>query len=126
VYGAHGKPALAGYQELQFNLSHAGDWAFIVITNGVPAGVDIERIRPQLDIKPLLVRLGESDLPEDQLELFNRWTLREARSKAAGGALFDPPATNIRGVTLEAPEGYAASVALVGCIPAPRYCVGKR
>lgn len=126
-YGPHGKPALPPISDTQFNLSHAGDWAMIAITRSVPVGVDIERIRPNLDMAPLLERLGETSLPSGVQELYHVWTRREARVKAAGGALFETPAANICAVDVKAPEGYVASVALVGFEPEIRYCGnGKR
>jgi 4'-phosphopantetheinyl transferase len=123
-YGEHGKPALIRGGDIEFNLSHAGDWALIAVTRAVPVGVDIERIREKIDMAPLLERLGESNLPAARDELYQRWTQREARSKAAGGALFDMPPDTIRATRLNAPEGYAASVALVGFEPLVNYCGG--
>ncbi len=122
IYGEHGKPALLPFSDVEFNLSHAGDWAMIAVTRSVAVGVDIERIRPDVDMAPLLIRLGESNLPQGVQDLYQVWTRREARSKAAGGALFDKPSDNISAVDLNAPPGYAASVALVGHEPDVRYC----
>jgi 4'-phosphopantetheinyl transferase len=122
TYGEHGKPALPAFPELNFNLSHAGDWAMIAVTRSVPVGVDIERIRPGIEMADLLERLGEDNLPAATQELYQRWTSREARSKAAGGALFDKPAEEIFATDLSAPPGYAASVALVGYKAVVRYC----
>jgi len=122
TYGEHGKPTLANWPRIQFNLSHAGDWAMVAITREVPVGVDVERMRPNLDMAPLLRRLGESDLPENRDELYQRWTLREAKSKAAGGALFDTPLAKIHAVPLSAPSNYSAAVALVGFTPDVNYC----
>ena len=31
IYGAHGKPALLPFSDIEFNLSHAGDWAMIAV-----------------------------------------------------------------------------------------------
>ncbi|HVV44373.1 MAG TPA: hypothetical protein VHC72_04185 [Bryobacteraceae bacterium] len=121
VLGEHGKPALFPLSNIQFNLSHSGDWALIAVTSAVPVGVDIERIRADLDMAPLLERLGERDLPAATHDLFRRWTQREATSKAAGGPLFAEPAANIRAVDVEAPEGYVAAVALEGYEPEVRY-----
>ncbi len=120
VCGAHGKPALS-HSEVEFNLSHAGDWALIAVARSVPVGIDIERMRENVDIAALLLRIGETDLPEGLARLYQTWTRREARSKAAGGALFDPPPREACAVDLEAPEGYAASVAMVGFSPTPIY-----
>jgi 4'-phosphopantetheinyl transferase len=122
VVGAHGKPALLPVSDVEFNLSHAGDWALVAVTHRIPVGVDIERIRVNIDMKPLLVRLGESTLPETTQELYQVWTRREAGTKAVGGALFDRPAENTCVVNLKAPAGYAASVALVSREPDVRYC----
>lgn len=122
TYGPHGKPALLPFSDVEFNLSHAGDWAMIAVARSVPVGVDIERIRPNIEMAPLLERLGETDLPTGRQELYQAWTRREARSKAIGGALFDKPPENVIAIDLQAPEGYAASVALVGREPEVRYC----
>jgi 4'-phosphopantetheinyl transferase len=122
IYGQHGKPALLPFSDVEFNLSHSGDWAMIAVALSIPVGVDIEHLRLNVDMVPLLQRLGETDLPATTQELYQAWTRREAKSKAAGGALFDKPPCNIFSVDLNAPAGYAASVALVGYEPVVRYC----
>jgi 4'-phosphopantetheinyl transferase len=126
IYGEHGKPALLPFSNVEFNLSHAGDWAMIAVTRAIPVGVDIERIRPNVAMVPILRRLGETnaenDLPDETQQLYQVWTRREAKSKAAGGTLFDKPTGNIGAVDLTAPAGYTASVALVGYEPDVRYC----
>jgi 4'-phosphopantetheinyl transferase len=119
--GPHGKPALAderGDTAIEFSLSHAGTWAMVAVTRGVPVGIDIERIRDNVNMAALLQRLGES-LPDTQtsLSLFNAWTRREAMSKAVGGALLDAPTADLRTCHLDAPEGYSAALALVGQNP---------
>jgi phosphopantetheinyl transferase len=119
--GRQGKPFLPEHSGVEFNLSHSGDYALVAIARGVPVGVDIQEIRPQADMAVLLRRLSESDLPAGTAELYSRWVRREARSKAAGGALFDPPSPEIYAEDLEAPEGYAAAVALRGFTPLPVY-----
>jgi 4'-phosphopantetheinyl transferase len=119
--GPHGKPALVPANGIEFNLSHAGDWAVIAVSRSIPVGVDIERLRLNVEMAALLHRLGEADLPDSDLDLYRRWTRREAKSKASGGALFDTPAADIHAVDIEAPAGYAGSVALVGCEPVVRY-----
>lgn len=122
--GPHGKPALAEHTGLEFNLSHARDYALIAVSRDIPVGVDIQDIRPKADMAVLLRRLGEADAGTTA-ELYARWARREARSKAAGGALFHPPSPDIRAVDLAAPEGYAAAVALQGREPCPRYWLGR-
>lgn len=120
TYGPQGKPSLK-FSRVPFNLSHAGDWAMIAVTRSASVGVDIESIRPNVDMAALLRRLGETDLAGTLPELFRVWTRREARSKAAGGTLWDKPADDVRAIDIAAPEGYAASVALVGYEPVPQY-----
>jgi 4'-phosphopantetheinyl transferase len=120
VTGPHGKPSLSVSSGIEFNLSHAGDWALVAVTTGYPVGVDIERAREGVDLAALLRRLGETDLPENQDELLRAWTRREAKSKAAGGALFDRHELDFRVCDLDAPAGYAASVALIGRDPVVR------
>jgi len=126
IYGEHGKPTLLPFSDVQFNLSHAGDWAMIAVAHSIPVGVDIERLRANVDMAPLLHRLGEINLPDETQQLYQVWTQREAKSKAAGGALFDKPADNICAVDVTAPAGYAASVALVGYEPEVHYCAGGK
>jgi 4'-phosphopantetheinyl transferase len=121
AYGKNGKPALLPFTQIEFNLSHSGDWAVIAISRSVPVGVDIERIRADVEMAPLLRRLGEVDLPPSQLELYQAWTRREARTKASGGALFEKPEENIRAIDINAPAGYAAAVALEGYAPMAEY-----
>ncbi len=124
--GPYGKPALAGGVQLEFNLSHAGDWAMVAVTHGVPVGIDIERIRENLDMGALLRRLGvpvgsaDGDLLSTPAGLFTAWTRREAMSKALGGALMNPPAGDFRLCDLVAPAGYTAALALIGRDPRVR------
>jgi 4'-phosphopantetheinyl transferase len=117
VLGRHGKPALADGSGVEFSLSHSGDWAMIAVTRSVPVGIDIERIRKNVDIAALLGRLGEKNLPEGQTALFTTWTRREAMTKALGGALMKPPSGDIRTLSLAAPDGYCASLATIGHDP---------
>lgn len=115
--GPHGKPALVESGGLEFNLSHAGNWAAIAVARNVPVGVDIERMREEVDMASLLRRLGETSIPETSEELYRAWTRREATSKAAGGALFDRWDHDFGVRELVAPEGYCGSVALIGYEP---------
>lgn len=116
-FGPHGKPALADHTSVEFSLSHSGTWAIVAVTRGVPVGVDIERIRENLNMAALLRRLGETSLPTGQTDLFDAWTRREAMTKAVGGALLDTPTGDLRTCHLDAPEGYSAAVALIGHNP---------
>ncbi|HJC63999.1 MAG TPA: 4'-phosphopantetheinyl transferase superfamily protein [Candidatus Blautia merdavium] len=44
VSGAHGKPGFPGYPQIQFNISHSGEYAACALTR-VPCGLDIQEIR---------------------------------------------------------------------------------
>jgi len=116
-YAKHGKPALLSASSIEFNLSHAGDWAMVAVAQAVPVGVDIERLRANVDMAALLRRLGETDLPQTEQELYQVWTRREARTKAEGGPLFTRPADDTCAIDVAAPPGYSASVALAGYQP---------
>ena len=119
--GPHGKPSVAG---IEFNLSHAGGWAMIAVCGSAEVGIDIEAIRPNVDIAALLARIGETQLNGSRAELFQVWARREARTKAVGGPLMEIPAGDLRVVDLKAPEGFAAALAMVGRDPLIRYCGG--
>jgi 4'-phosphopantetheinyl transferase len=93
IAGRYGRPALDGYPELSFNVSHAGEHALIAISAGRVVGIDIERIDRSLDWPPLadLVcttderRALEDHAPEKQLRGFLlSWTAKEALLKALG------------------------------------------
>jgi 4'-phosphopantetheinyl transferase len=115
--GSHGKPALMDGGGVEFNLSHAGSWAAVAVARNVPVGVDVERIRNNVDMVALLRRLGAKSIPETTEELYRAWTRREATSKAAGGGLFDRWEHDFGVRELQAPDGYCGSVALIGHEP---------
>jgi 4'-phosphopantetheinyl transferase len=119
TYGAHGKPAVPG---VEFNISHSREWAMIAVAGAIPVGIDIEAIREDVDIAKLLGRIGEPGLAGSTRELFHAWTRREARTKALGAPLMEIPGGDVRALDLEAPAGFAASVALVGWDPVVRHC----
>ncbi len=93
----------------------------IAVTRGVQVGVDIERRREGVNIAALLKRLGETDLPDGCTSLYSVWTRREAKSKAVGGRLFDRLTADFGVCDLDAPDGYSASLALVGREPNVRF-----
>lgn len=115
----NGKPAVTG---VEFNLSHTQDVAMIAVSKDAAVGIDVERLRPNVDMAALLARLGETDLPTDLDGLHQRWTRREAATKARGGKLFDPIDAGIRIVDLAAPAGHFAALAAVDAMPEARYC----
>jgi len=84
----NGKPFLPGGPH--FNLSHSGKFAMCAVSTS-PVGCDIEEIVPLED--EVLRQIGS----------IGEWTLAEARYKCGAGAA--------EAVRVEAPAGYAASIA---------------
>jgi 4'-phosphopantetheinyl transferase len=98
-YGSHGKPYLAGNTDLQFNVSHCDGLALLAFVRDREIGVDVEKIRPQDDVKKLAERffsLNERErlrnLSGDELysAFFRCWTRKEAYIKATGDGLSLP------------------------------------
>ena len=114
----HGKPCLdssvAG-ETVAFNVSHSHGLALVALTPGGRLGVDLEKIRPEVDWRPLARRYFSGaefraldEFPED-LRLkafFTCWTRKEAFVKALGAGVayglkeFD--------VSIDPDEAYAA------------------
>src|SRR5690606_16284291 len=97
-YEPKGKPTLHSLEssELNFSVSHSGDWVLIGIAHRHRVGVDIERMRPLRDFRRLVDRYFATrestvirGLPEaQQLDAFFAcWTRKEAYVKAHGGGL---------------------------------------
>jgi 4'-phosphopantetheinyl transferase len=101
-YLAGGKPQLATAQNpntLQFNVSHSGGIALIAIGSQHRLGVDIEKMRRDIDAEALAERFfsireraGLRTLPEGLLVrgFFACWTRKEAFLKATGTGLSFP------------------------------------
>ncbi len=91
----HGKPALLS-GDLHFNLSHSGELALVALAAGSELGVDIERIRAQVEMEAIARRFfapSETETllaypePEREPAFFRCWTRKEAYVKALGGGL---------------------------------------
>jgi len=98
--GAHGKPRVAGdAQGLRFSLSHSGDRVALGVLRGAELGVDVEQLKPDLDLDALagatlagdeaaeLARVGAADRT---LAFLTYWTRKEAVLKATGEGLQVP------------------------------------
>ncbi|MBN6053818.1 4'-phosphopantetheinyl transferase superfamily protein, partial [Nonomuraea sp. RK-328] len=76
-----------------FNLSHSGDWALVAVAApGTRVGVDVERIRADLDHVELARRMYQPEEAERVRErgleeYFRLWTAKEAYVKATGAGL---------------------------------------
>jgi 4'-phosphopantetheinyl transferase len=101
-YSSNGKPQLPPKQNprgLQFNVSHSADVALIAVGAELQLGIDIEKIREEVDTAALAQRFfssregaGLQALP-DHLRLagfFACWTRKEAFLKATGTGLSFP------------------------------------
>jgi 4'-phosphopantetheinyl transferase len=94
-----GKPELtpaAGAPPLRYSLSHSEGLAMVALTLGREVGIDVERVRPSLDVANIVERYfapGERAawraLPECQrlAAFFRCWTRKEAYLKARGVGL---------------------------------------
>ena len=93
VSGPHGKPALAD-GALEFNVSHAGDFAAIAVAVGAPVGIDVEFEKTMSDLGALATRFfapSEAEAivraPNATALFFDTWAAKEAVVKAAGGGV---------------------------------------
>ncbi|ADP15914.1 4'-phosphopantetheinyl transferase superfamily protein 2 [Achromobacter xylosoxidans A8] len=139
----HGKPRLdvacSADPAPYFNVSHAGGFALIALSDSVPVGVDIERRDPHCDVASLsrlVLSTHELESPEERrLDFFDCWTAKEAVLKAlglgvaehlqrlsvfgpgpAGGSCYALHRENLEGpnvdvLRLDSPSGYAAALA---------------
>ncbi|MEI6268804.1 MAG: 4'-phosphopantetheinyl transferase superfamily protein [Methylococcaceae bacterium] len=88
-----GKPYLADYPELAFNLSHSADRVLIAMSWNCQLGVDIELCKPRINVSGLVNKCFAEEeigywnkLPETQKnqEFYRLWTRKEAFVKATG------------------------------------------
>lgn len=99
VRSDRGKPMLGGdltNSNLQFNVSHSGDWLVLAVADTVPIGVDMEAER-RLPRASLLSRrflsqpeadwINGLDEPFRSQQFLKQWTAREALVKARGCGL---------------------------------------
>ncbi|MEV4176372.1 4'-phosphopantetheinyl transferase superfamily protein [Nonomuraea sp. NPDC049709] len=89
--GRYGKPYLPSRPDVQWNLSHSGDLALLAVARGRSVGVDVEKVRPELDRAAFARRFlptEDAGFVDGSPELFALlWARREACVKAAGGRL---------------------------------------
>lgn len=101
-YADYGKPFLAGpyaHMNLNFNLAHSATMALYGITLGRAIGVDLEQIRPEIDIEEIASRFFSAKEASSLLSIpandrggafFDCWTRKEAFIKAKGAGLSLP------------------------------------
>ena len=99
---------------MRFNLSHSGDVTLVAVARDSEVGVDVERIRPVIEMREIARRwLGRDDVADEQ-EFFRAWTRHEAMVKALGVGL-SGTAERFDGFVADndAGAGYAAAVAVL-------------
>jgi 4'-phosphopantetheinyl transferase len=92
-----GKPSLTrelrGQPTVTFNISHAHGRALIVVSKGQEVGVDLERIRPDVEVAKLSERyfappehatIMQSTQEQRAARFFRYWVAKEAVLKAQG------------------------------------------
>lgn len=99
TYGVFGKPSLSNQSSettLNFSVSHSEDRVLFGFARGRRIGVDLERIRPDIDVIELAKRYFSPDEfqrlrqlpPSEQYDAFySAWTRKEAYLKACGEGL---------------------------------------
>ena len=97
--GPHGKPVLAterGADALCFNIAHSHDVALCAVARGRDIGVDVERVREDVDVDLIAERFfSQREIaalqllpPETRLKaFFTCWVRKEAYVKARGDGL---------------------------------------
>lgn len=96
----YGKPFLGNAnKDIQFNVSHSGNYGLIAITEKSPVGVDIEKINPDfasIEIAKKYYSQTENELlnnenSKDKIKVFfNIWSRKEAYIKCFGEGLSIP------------------------------------
>lgn len=96
AYTKFRKPYLPKFPKLSFNMSHSGDLVLLAFRfDGIPLGVDIERVKPGLDIDLITQSYYHAEeqkavLTSNDSQLFYKlWTRKEALLKAMEVGLTD-------------------------------------
>lgn len=96
---AKGKPFLCEYRLLRFNLTHSHGRAMIAVAKDREVGIDLEKIRPEVDVLSLAKRfLSDRDITfiesggpgQHHQRFLQAWVAREAVFKAAGTGMTFP------------------------------------
>jgi len=79
-------------RNIDFNLSHSGNYVVMVVSNMSRVGIDIEYIEHTIDymhLKPITFSEKEQVLIQSSDDFFNLWTKKESLIKAAGKGFLD-------------------------------------
>lgn len=124
-YSPAGKPELDPSTDLRFNLSHSDALAVCAVTRGRAVGVDVERVREDLDFGKIAERFFSEEENEElstfppesrHAAFFRCWTRREARLKSRGAGVFGSPdgTPGWRLCELAPTAGYVGAVTAAG------------
>lgn len=120
---------------LSFSPSRSGGLALVAVSGGQSVGVDLERIRPELDVVPIARRALGHDVA-DQLEaerdevrarsFFRSWVREEARGKCRGTGLVElddeERRISLTVTDVDIADGFAAALAIDGRLELIRGC----
>lgn len=87
-----GKPVWAN-AAVPFNLSHSGDWVYLVAGGRRPLGVDVQVDDGRVDVAALARFVFGASAPAEvgkRPGFFRHWVAAEAAAKACGTGIFDP------------------------------------
>jgi 4'-phosphopantetheinyl transferase len=110
-YSENGKPSLvpqadrlrgrsaesrrAACDTISFNVSHSGDWSVLAFGRCRNIGVDVEKLKWEMDVMPIASRYFTSEeaglieaAENRQATFFQLWARKEAYVKACGSTLF--------------------------------------
>ncbi len=123
-YTERGKPFLKA-SDLEFNLSHSGEYMACAFARNWKVGIDIEQIHPMNDLLDIAERFFakleiaaiKQASPDEQLNLFfQTWTLKESLIKATGAGIemleAPPPSGNWFLHTFSPAPGYTGALAV--------------
>lgn len=98
--GPHGKPYVVAERRVHFNVSHSGEWVLLALAAQHEVGVDVERVRADLDVMEIAPTVFTPDETASLLALaddarresfYRLWARKEAVLKAWGtGFSLDP------------------------------------
>jgi len=93
-YSDNGKPHVIG-SDVEFNVSHSADWVVLAFGRNLQVGVDVEKIKRELDLFSIASRyytpeevalMTSADDPH--MVFFQLWARKEAYVKAQGSGVF--------------------------------------
>lgn len=87
----YGKPYLQGNPNIDFSISHSGEYVMLAVAFCKKIGIDIELIDKNIDLtmKSIIFSESECSLIDSYNDFFVMWTKMEAYLKCLGGGFAD-------------------------------------